>query len=682
MAKNRSKHSRNDVDPIPYGTPKSSNPYMSGSSSGRSSGGHFRSGGSTKSGGSGAKSQGTKQSVGYTSYSRYAPGTYAARNKRGGKKHGVVGKVILIILLVIVASGAYLAISTRQLLNQYDEVKQEASVLKDQLVDGDNAGAQQTAASIAQTAQDMHATTSNPIWVVASHVPYIGDDIYAARVLCTSFDDLATNGLLPVVDSIQDVSIDDLIGDNATINVDGVMQVLNAVDSISPVIESNNTAIQGIGETHIDKVTEKVDKAKTLMSRITRISSVAGELSTMMPSMLGADGEPATYLIMAKNNSELNAGGGLNGSVGLMTVNNGQISLGDFSSPADLKDAAEGGYTAPTITDEEIQLFGNRIIYEPRDVGYTPDFARTGENLATIWAGNGLGSADGIIALDPIFLQDMLALTGGFTLSDGSTVDGTNAATILLHDVYWNITDSTLQDEYFRAVAAASAKQIFSNFGNANMKDLLTTVEDDIDAGNVTVWFADDSQEQLAVELGWAGTFSQDTTRPELGVYASDNSTSKLSWYLSINTQVGEATTNADGTKSYVCTTTFTNNLTADEEASLPEYVQSHSTLRRSNGDMDVYLYLIAPAGGSITNVSWSGDFSTASLQGTPYTPNVTVEGMAEASYEGRDVWYGQSFIAPQQTTTITYTVTVPADAVYDLEAHTTPTAQTVAGWE
>jgi hypothetical protein len=682
MAKNRSKHPRNDVEPIPYGTPKSSNPYAAASGSGNRSGSHFKASGSTKSGRSGAKSQGTQQSVGYTSYSRYAPGTYAARNKRGGRKHGVVGKVILIILLVIVASGAYLAISARQLLNQYDEVKQEASVLKDQLIDGNNAGAQQTAASIAQTAQDMHATTSNPIWVVASHVPYIGDDIYAARVLCTSFDDLAPPGLVPGVDSMQGISLDSLIGDNATINVDGVMQVLNAADSVSSVVESNNDAIQGIGETHIDKVTEKVDKAQTLMSRITRISSVAGELSTMMPAMLGADGEPATYLIMAKNNSELNAGGGMNGSVGVMTVSNGQITLGDFSSPTDLKNYDEGGYAAPAISDEEVQLFGTRIIYDARDVGYTPDFARTGENLAAMWVGNGLGSVDGVIALDPIFLQDMLALTGGFTLSDGSTIDGTNAATVLLHDVYWNISDSTLQDEYFRAVAAASAKQIFSNFGNANKKDLLTTVQDDIDAGNFTVWFADDSQEELAVELGWAGTFSQDTTRPELGVYASDNSTSKLSWYLSINTQVSEATTNADGTKSYSCTTTFTNNVTADEEGSLPEYVQSHSTLRRSSGDMDVYLYLIAPAGGSITDVSWSGDFSTASLQGTPYTPNVTVEGMAEASYEGRDVWYGQSFIGPQQTTTITYTVTVPADAEYDLTVHTTPTAQSIAGWQ
>lgn len=679
MAKNRSKHSRNEVSSIPYGNPKGSNPYVSASGSGGSSGGHFKSSGSGK---SDSESKSTGKAVGYTSYSRYAPGAYTDGSKRGGKKHHVVGKVILILLLVIVASGAYLAVSAQQLLGQYDEVKQEASTLKDQLVAGDSAGAQQTAESIAQTAQDMHATTSNPIWVVASHVPYVGDDIYAARVLCTSFDDLANNALVPVVESMQGISLDSLIGDNATINVDGVMQVLNAADSVSSVVESNNDAIQGIGETHIDKVTEKVDKAKSLMDRITRVTSAADELSTMMPAMLGADGAPATYLIMAKNNSELNAGGGLNGSVGLMTVSNGQISIGDFSSPADLKNYDEGGYAAPAITDEEKQLFGIRIVYEPRDVCYTPDFSRAGENLATIWAGNGLGSVDGVIALDPIFLQDMLALTGGFTLSDGSTVDGTNAATALLHDVYWNITDPTLQDEYFRAVAAASAQQIFSNIGNANMKDLITTVGDDIDAGNVSVWFADDSQEQLAIELGWAGTLSQDATRPELGVYASDNSTSKLSWYLSIDTQVGEAATNADGTKSYSCMTTFTNNLTTDEESSLPEYVQSHNALRRSSGDMDVYLYLVAPAGGSITDVSWTGDFSTESFQGTLYSPNVTVEGMAEASYQGLDVWYGQSFIGPQQTTTITYTVTVPADAEYDLSVRTTPTTQTVAGWQ
>ena len=45
--------------------------------------------------------------------------------------------------------------------------------------------------------------------------------------------------------------------------------------------------------------------------------------------MLGADG-PRNYLITAENNSEIRACGGFIGSLGVMNVDNGKISLGDF----------------------------------------------------------------------------------------------------------------------------------------------------------------------------------------------------------------------------------------------------------------------------------------------------------------------------------------------------------------
>ena len=44
--------------------------------------------------------------------------------------------------------------------------------------------------------------------------------------------------------------------------------------------------------------------------------------------MLGAGG-PRNYLITAENNSEIRACGGFIGSLGVMNVNNGKITLGD-----------------------------------------------------------------------------------------------------------------------------------------------------------------------------------------------------------------------------------------------------------------------------------------------------------------------------------------------------------------
>ena len=55
---------------------------------------------------------------------------------------------------------------------------------------------------------------------------------------------------------------------------------------------------------------------------------------------------------------------------------------------------------------------------------------------------------DGVIAIDPLFLQNMLAVTGGVTMPDGSVLDGTNTAQMLLNIVYAKMTPEK-KDRHF-----------------------------------------------------------------------------------------------------------------------------------------------------------------------------------------------------------------------------------------
>lgn len=74
---------------------------------------------------------------------------------------------------------------------------------------------------------------------------------------------------------------------------------------------------------------------------------------------------------------------------------------------------------------------------------------------------------DGVIAIDPLFLQNMLAVTGGVAMPDGSTLDGTNTAQTLLHDVYARITPQET-DEYFAVAAQAAFDHITQNVDDFN----------------------------------------------------------------------------------------------------------------------------------------------------------------------------------------------------------------------
>ncbi|MCC6109012.1 MAG: hypothetical protein LIV29_03135, partial [Denitrobacterium sp.] len=180
-------------------------------------------------------------------------------------------------------------------------------------------------------------------------------------------------------------------------------------------------------------------------------------------------------------------------------------------------------------------------------------------------------------------------------------------------------------------------------------------------------------------KLGVAGNLKHDPTAPELGVYVDDDSGAKLSWYLSEDTQVGDAVKNADGTTSYQVTTTYKNNLTEDQAKSLPSYVDNHNGIARESGDMVLFLYLIAPAGGAITIDNESGYFDSSMYP--PYSGVISQAGMAQASYEGLDTWYCATQVAPGETTSITYTVTVSSQATQPLSVRKTPTLQQIAGW-
>lgn len=606
--------------------------------------------------------------------------------KRGRRHYRHRGRrVLAVVLIVIVAllcaggATAYALYSDAQAIKtDAASVTAQSSSLKDQLLSGDTQGAHNSAAAIASSAEDMHTRTQGFAWNVASALPVCGSDVQAVRTLCASFDDLATNGLLPMTASLEGASLSNLVAADGSIDVNTLSTLLNSLQSIAPVVDRASTDINSVHADHISQINEPLQKAQDLITSMNQVVSVSSELATTLPAMLGANGETKTYLIVAQNNAEIHATGGLAGSMGALSVTDGKMKVGDFYTPYQLKNYKDGKYPAPEITDEEKQLFGTRLITERVDVGYTPDFTRESQLLSAIWEGNKKGTVDGVIAIDPIFLQDMLSVVGGFTAVDGTSIDGSNAATVLLHDVYWNIPVSQ-QDAYFASVAAQAADQIFSNVGSADAAALGDVLKESASNGNLLMWMSDPDQEQLMEKLGIAGNLKQDPTAPELGVYVDDDSGAKLSWYLSEDTQVGDAVKNADGTTSYQVTTTYKNNLTEDQAKSLPSYVDNHNGIARESGDMVLFLYLIAPAGGTITIDNESGYFDSSMYP--PYSGVISQAGMAQASYEGLDTWYCATQVAPGETTSITYTVTVSSQATQPLSVRKTPTLQQIAGW-
>lgn len=602
-----------------------------------------------------------------SSYSRSNASSYAAA-RRGGDPRGrhtgrtiavVVGVVLAVLLVAGGTAGFLLYRSAMTVKAQASEIMAQTSSLADSLKSGDADALSSSVDTIVEKTASIDAEVHTPLWNLATFVPVVGEDIRSVQTLGDAASDLVSGALVPVTRSISGMKLSDLLQDG-TVNVELVRALSASLSDATPVIKSSADTIAGLPEAHVPQLADILTKIQDPLSKAQDTIDKVQPILDVLPQMLGADGQTRTYLIIAQNNAELRSTGGLPGSWGTLTVTNGKISMGD-----DFQTILHGDGLKVSITEDERTAIATNMDTDPAQVNCTPDFTRVGELSREYWEQAGYGTVDGVIAVDPVFLQSLLSLTGGFEAPDGTTVDGTNAAKVLLSDTYWKFgNDGAAQDAYFSSVAALSFQNVMDNMGTADMKDLWKTVEQAGDQGRLQVWMAADDEERVMGTLGLSGALASDPAAPVLGVYLNDDTYSKISWYASCKTQIGDGTKNDDGTTTYEVTTTLTNTISPQDALNAPRYITGGNDDKRDASDMLNFVFFFAPAGGAISDMSVS--------EGALFEDY----GIANASLSGLQVLRTRTHLKSGESATFTYKIAVSSDATDSLTLRTTPLAQ------
>ena len=608
-----------------------------------------------------------RAATGSSPYSRDNAAAYATARRGGRPGSPRRGRVVAIVVCAVVALllvmggtvGFMLYRSAMTVKASAATIMDQVDPLKESLKSGDEAALSNAVSTIVSETDTIQREVSAPLWTVASFIPVIGEDVRSVQTLGTVASDLVNEALVPITDDLAGVQLSSLFQDGV-VNVGLIQEVSGSLGDALPVIQSSVDAISARPEAHIPQLREVLDRVQGPVSEAGGVIEQVKPMIDLLPQMLGADGQTRTYLIVAQNNAELRSTGGLPGSWGTITVTDGAISMGGDFHTVLHKDGLRA-----SATDEEISYVCATIHTDPAQMNFTPDFTRVGTLAREYWEQVGNGSVDGVIAIDPVFLQRLLALTGGFTAADGTVVDGSNAASILLNGAYKAIgDDGDAQDAFFASVAAQAFDHVMNNLGGVDMTALLDVIQASGEDGRLLVWMANEDEEALMDQLGLSGALEDDPATPELGVYLNDSTVSKISWYASTSTVVGEGVTNADGTTTYDVTTTLSNTITPEEAQSVPRYISGYNPQKRDVTDMLVYLYVYAPAGGSISNYAVS--------------EGGMVDGMSpiDCTVYGRQVINSFVHARAGETVTITYQVTVPAGATEPLSVRTTPLGQ------
>ena len=583
-----------------------------------------------------------------------ASGEAAARRPRRG--HAVliaVLSVLVALAIALAAGGTGLVGSAQALVAEAQGLSTTVGQLETAVKAGDGAAMQACTDDMRTAVSSMRSELEGPLWGLASLVPVYGGDVTGAKSLLDIAGSLVDRVLTPLSDTMAACPPSSLMTGGA-VNADALRRYSALVAQVEHALDKAVRDLDALGTFNIDQLNDAVDKLSEPLREASEMLAAYGPLLERLPEFLGCDG-PRTYLLVAQCNSELRATGGFPGAWGTLTVDGGHVSLSDFVSMGKREVTFE-------ITGEEQAVFGAEMGISACNLNDTPDFTRAGYLFSQAWLAYHDQQVDGVIAVDPVFLQRLMAATGSsVTTEDGTLVDGTNAARILSSDTYWRFgDDNASQDAFFGEVAAAAAGKVMENLGSADLMGLVDTISANAKEGRLLVWSPDAEVEQaLGAVEGITGALGSDPLEPVVGLYLNDNTWAKMSWYLLMDTQVVGRTENPDGTVTYDMATTMTNSLTPEEAEAAPGYVAGSGPFKRSRDDMYNQVLLVAPAGGSISGAA-VGNGTGEFVQSTLY---------------GHEVWVGSVNLYAQESATVTYSVTV-APGASELEYHQTPLAQ------
>lgn len=598
---------------------------------------------------------------GDSSTSSTSNGLVRHRHRKGERKKrrvtAVVAAIVVVVLVAFGVSGFMLLNSAKTVKSQAKETVEIVGGLKDKVTSGDFSTLPDDAKKIDELCSSMKKETSSPVWTMASFIPVYGSDINAARTMVDALSDVSSGALVPMADNLAQATPGKLF-QNGTINVSALQAVADSLSDSSKVFKSANKKVQSIGDTHIAQVTELVDKAKDGFAVLDGAVDAAEKVAPVLPQMLGANGQTRNYLVYAMNNVEIRACGGFGGSQGLISVTDGQMSIGDFVPRIGLSEDE----AVESVDEEDEALFGDHSNLYNSGNTYSPDWPRNSQRVAALWKSQYGQDVDGVVGIDPVFLQYLLGLVGNVSLPDGTVVDGTNAAKVLMHDVYWNYPVEE-SDGIFASVASAAFDKILGGIGDVDVTKLVGAFERGAEEGRLIAWMRNDDEQNAIKEMGIDASLpdpDDPSADPVAGVYFNNLSFSKLDWYLNADTQIGQGVKNGDGTYSYRTTVTLKNIMTQEEAGKLPDYVAA-SARDAARDDERLNVSLFAPTGGSISDLT---------VEGTQF-------GLGAATWHGIPFYSGTVDLHAGETTTITYTLTTSAEAGdKPLALRQTPTCQ------
>lgn len=458
----------------------------------------------------------------------------------------VVGAIAL-VLIGLIGTGAWLG---SQVLTVRGELLAARGVV-DGLPDSDM---KQALLTLADHGERAVVAAHDPVWGAAESLPWVGDNLEAARLAAETLDALAGGLGVPALAALQDKSNEPMLS-----------RLLPVLQEAAPIVHELNSELQVVRGSN-----ELVAQLRDPINQVAEVTAAVDPVLRVVPELLGAEGE-RNYLLVAQSNAETLALGGSAASQSLVRFADGGMKI---VKQADSQQYQWGVHADVDIDQSALDLYNEYLINNVNTAVGRPDWPTAAKTIIALWNRDiDPEPVDGAISIDPLALARIMRATGPVTV-DGRELNSENVVSFLLSEAYalYDPSGGGDADEIFKEVALAVMDSLVT--GDFEPSEMWRAINESINTGSLMFWSANPEIQEMITPWRLSGILpSTNLPTTTIGVFFRDASLgSKIDYYLRTEAEVTSAC-EADGSVRYIAAVTLWLDLTKKQAKNLPRYV-------------------------------------------------------------------------------------------------------------
>jgi len=524
--------------------------------------------------------------------------------------------------------------------------------------DIDQARAESARATALAAAAENH--TGGIAWTMARQLPGVRGPLHTAETVTTVLDDVASAVVAPVV-RLPAADVGSRV-QGTTVDTAALNDAAPVVNTAYARLKADIAKLQDVQQVGLGAIDSRINEA------VSRLDGVAGKLNALDVAMTTGstmlqDGR--RYLVLIQNNAESRATGGIVGAYAVMHVDGSRLVIDEAGPNNDLRDAHTS--VIHTNADFDRRYGALDVASEWRSLNLTPNFPTAASIAARLWHRSGPPKVDGVIAVDPPALADLLRVTGTVRVPGGPALSAGNAVEFLESQIYTRYPRSA--DRARNRYLADVTKAVFNAVQERHVSGakLVRVLADAVSSDHIQLWSAHADEESRLAPTRIAGDVGA-RRAPFLEVVTQNLTGGKVDYYL--RRRVTYTSTTAPTRDNLgagpvdqddaVVTVQLTNTAPAD---GLPGYVttrvdrEPHSQDPVGTDRLWVSLYFAAGTG-----------YTQATLDGVPIALHTDVD-------SGTSVMSTVLEFPPDQTHTLVVHVLQPAPAGVPFQYYQQPLA-------